>query len=144
MQMTVYEMVRQGIPEGNIVATIMARESKETTMTYVAWGDKTGSFQITEPMDLGVGPRPGLRKLAKLDRLVHAAAFGYVSGFPLVDIAYYLATRHSPYWHYHASRDWPDAHCRQTKRDGEWIGVCRKCIKRLGTERMPWLLEPTP
>ena len=89
-------------------------EHIDEPLQFVAWGGKTGT--IRADMSLGIAGRRKFKPYT-LRAFVWHAAFGYVSGFPLSAIAYYLmtqqisepVTRH--FWkRTHPGRDYADAY----------------------------------
>tara|TARA_R100000365_G_C2747226_1_gene76958 strand:- start:4294 stop:4677 length:384 start_codon:yes stop_codon:yes gene_type:complete len=60
-----------------------------TEVQHVGWFGRTRTVQATLPLGLGVDRAPEYG----IHRALFDIAYGYVSGFRLRDIAYYIATR---------------------------------------------------
>lgn len=102
---------------------------------YIGWKDADAT--IVAQQYLGWGqlrntPAYGFR------RAVYDFCFGYVSGFKLKDILYYLLTRSfsSTIWHYIYLGRYPGSRCSRTRdnRTGKYP-PCKICDKKYTSER---------
>jgi hypothetical protein len=105
-------------------------------INFVGWGGRLKS--LTPNVELGVGVMPAQR--SGLRRALWDAAFGYVNGFPIRDILYFVLTRDMGRWVWHRTflRENPGGILRDSAGQpwarGGCSFDCRPCRERLTSE----------
>lgn len=83
-------------------------------MGYAAFGGRSGSMLTDDPFHLGFGYNTKRR-----GGIIWHLAFGYVSGFPISALVWFMLTRSiPPEWATERILDWE----RRTGRDGDLLG----------------------
>lgn len=106
-----------------------ARDVRANGLVYVGWGGVERRVQ-GEPYDLGIGMRVGRRgRPNDFGGWAWYAAMGYVNGYPLSAIVYFLLTRKMgrTVWHYTFMREPGNADNRDM---GMWCDPrCKRCAR---------------